>query len=706
MVENIKNIKKTWGDIGVEYFHPRVVAMLFLGFSAGIPILLIFSSLGLWLREAGIDRSTVTMFSWAALPYSFKFIWAPIVDRMSLPILTGLIGRRRSWLLFAQLLIVVSILWMAMIDPSIGEMTLLSMAAATVLLGFSSATQDIVIDAYRIEAAHSDVQAVTSSTYIAGYRIGMIVAGAGVLYLASHWGSTADHYEYKAWLWSYQAMALVMLIGVVTTLVIPEPDRFKQMDQHLSVGYLLVALMMVFSASELTFAVIESQNLYYQAFIWLVRALFIGVTLSLVVKLINRQDKRGYYSHSGFDGVAILLLAMTYLLLLMSIAVQQHWVGSDYSSFIDKLWFGLIAVVVIYIAFYIRHRVQGVVIEEKAEESDYSTNDYISFFMMFIFSVLGFIALYVMTSPLVDRLSAVSWYGSSAIYTFVADSLMAIPDWIAGLKESVKEFSGNKNLSSFAVGSLRLVMALSVAIGIAYFMTKAKMVNTEMVVKTYVAPIDDFFKRFGLGLAILLLALIGLYRISDIVLGVIANVFYQDLGFTKVQIASIVKTFGLFMTIAGGFIGGVLALRFGVMKILFLGALLTVITNLLFVMLAKLGIAEPQMLYLVISADNLTAGLASAAFIAFLSSLTNIQFTAVQYAIFSSLMSLLPKIIGGSSGTIVDSFCPEKIGGLNHCMAGYESFFLIASLMGVPVLILVWLASKYLSLAEFKLKSY
>jgi PAT family beta-lactamase induction signal transducer AmpG len=158
------------------------------------------------------------------------------------------------------------------------------------------------------------------------------------------------------------------------------------------------------------------------------------------------------------------------------------------------------------------------------------------------------------------------------------------------------------------------------------------------------------------------------------------------MGYTKVEIASVVKTFGLLMTIAGGFLGGLLSVRFGVLKILFLGALLSAVTNLLFMLLAESNHSLP-MLYLVISADNLSAGLASAAFIAFLSSLTNIAFTAVQYAIFSSLMTLLPKILGGYSGTMVDSL-------------GYLNFFLITAAMGLPVLVLIWFAAKKLELSE------
>ncbi len=186
-------------------------------------------------------------------------------------------------------------------------------------------------------------------------------------------------------------------------------------------------------------------------------------------------------------------------------------------------------------------------------------------------------------------------------------------------------------------------------------LVRSGVVDYALVERSYLAPVRDFFSRYGWSLAWILLALIGVYRISDIVLGVISNVFYQDLGFSKSEIASVVKTFGLLMTIAGGFLGGLLAIRFGVMRILLLGAVLSAATNLLFMLLASIGY-DMFWLYVVISADNLSAGIASAAFVAFLSSLTNVSFTAMQYAIFSSLMTLLPKLLGGYSGSMVDAW--------------------------------------------------
>ena len=175
---------KSWRSTLRGFIHPRVVALLFLGFSAGIPLLLIFSSLSLWLREAGVERATVTYFSWAALGFSFKFVWAPLVDQIPIPLLTRWLGRRRGWILLGQLAIMISIILMASVDPQSGPSSLSLMAVAAVMLGFSAATQDIAIDAYRIESAEPDLQALMSATYIAGYRIGMLVSVDSCLIIA------------------------------------------------------------------------------------------------------------------------------------------------------------------------------------------------------------------------------------------------------------------------------------------------------------------------------------------------------------------------------------------------------------------------------------------------------------------------------------------------------------------------------------------
>jgi PAT family beta-lactamase induction signal transducer AmpG len=180
--------------------------------------------------------------------------------------------------------------------------------------------------------------------------------------------------------------------------------------------------------------------------------------------------------------------------------------------------------------------------------------------------------------------------------------------------------------------------------------------------------------------AVLILALIAVYRISDVVMGIMANPFYVDMGFTKSEVAAVSKLYGVIMTLVGAFVGGALAMRFGVMRVLMLGAVLSAASNLLFAWLGTRG-HDVTALIFVISADNLSSGIASAAFIAYLSSLTNVSYSATQYALFSSMMLLAPKWVAGFSGAFVDAF-------------GYSSFFLSTALLGVPVLLLVALAAR------------
>ena len=695
-----------WKSAFTAFLDRRALIMLFLGFSAGIPILLIFSSLSLWLGEAGIDKSAVTFFSWAALGYSFKFVWAPLVDELPVPVLTKLLGRRRAWLLIAQLLIICAISIMAFSDPSLGQSYLYQMAAGAVLLGFSAATQDIVIDAYRIELAETQMQTVLASTYNAGYRIGMIVAGAGALFLAAYLGTAKGNYIYEAWKWTYLAMAAVMLVGIATTLCIREPQ-------------------------------------------------------------VDRVRK------------------------------------------------------------------------------EYKRVDYYRLVAVFFVSVVSFVLSYIYSGKLTE---------------------MLIQLW------SIKD-----SFALFCFEALRFIGSGAVAFMVGSSLVKMGAVNKQMAYETWVNPVADFFKRYGVKLALVLLLLIGFYRISDIIAGVISNVFYQDLNFTKEQIAEAVKVYGVIFSLVGGFLGGLLAQRMNIMKLMFVGAILASSTNLIFIGLVKSGqplndvvinvgeqsfkaqadetgawaikvpveqlqanerltatasfqndtsqpvsvtlpyisqtgastallllpitadnvidqresegsivvrgqylatLAENQSiklsldgqsfdakldkegvfsaaipaqllldsnskklnailmqneraqqhtalnyqvdpaaaksvtldfdlqpinlnkavdgqlevkgkvikeyssnwLYFAIIVDNLASGLAGAAFIAFLSSLTSLSFTAVQYAIFSSLMTLTPKILGGYSGTIVSNI-------------GYPNFFLLTTLIGIPILILVvWVA--------------
>jgi PAT family beta-lactamase induction signal transducer AmpG len=451
-----------WLDALSVYRQPRVRSMLFLGFSAGLPLLLVFGTLSFWLREAGVERSTIGFISWVALAYAFKWVWAPLVDRLPLPWLTRRLGRRRSWMLFAQLLVIGGLVSMALSDPREG---LALFASLALLVAFSSATQDIAIDAYRIESVEEQLQGAMASSYMVGYRLAMIMSGAGALAIAAYFDQAEDIYQQSAWMAAYLSMAGMMLVGVITVLIIDEPE--VQMDRG-----------------------------------------------------TRKREARA-------DAVI----------------ERQGWLPAPLRIFAE-------------------------------------------------------------------------WFYDAVI-----------------------------------------------------------------------SPFADFVTRYRWQ-ALLILALIATYRISDVVLGVISNVFYVDLGFSKAEVAAITKVYGVIMTLLGAGLGGLLMVRVGVMRILFVGGLLAAATNLLFALLATLG-HDVLMLTLVISIDNLSAGLATAAFVAYLSSLTNVSYSATQYALFSSVMLLLPKFLGGFSGVMVDGM-------------GYPTFFLITTLLGVPVLVLILLAMRYIPSSGYR----
>ncbi len=442
---------RRWRDSLAVYTEPATARMLLLGFAAGLPLLLVFGTLSFRLRDAGVDRTTIGFLSWVALAYAFKWVWAPLVDRLPLPYLRRTLGRRRSWLLAAQVVIVIGLCGMALADP---QRQLVLLVACALITAFASATQDIALDAYRIESAATEKQAALAAAYQAGYRVSNIWAQAGVLWIAARFDPSEATYEALPWTIAYFAMAASMLVGIATVLRIPEPQPIDT----------------------------------------------------------TREDA------------------------------------------------------------------------ERAV-----------------------------------RLERVSHMSHTSARLFA---------WLHG---------------------------------------------------AVVAPFADFIRRYRWP-ALLLLALIATYRISDIVMGIMANTFYRDTGFTKDEIALASGVYGFTMTITGAFVGGILALRIGVMRTLFLGALLSAATNVLYAWLAMHG-HDVRFLVLIITADNLSAGIASAAFIAYLSSLTNVAYSATQYALFSSMMLLLPKFIAGFSGAFVDAY-------------GYVTFFVTTALLGVPVLLLVWLASR------------
>ncbi|MDB5742434.1 MAG: AmpG family muropeptide transporter, partial [Polaromonas sp.] len=454
-----------WRDAWRVYAEPATLRMLLLGFSAGLPLLLVFGTLSFWLREAGINLTTIGYLSWVGLAYGFKWVWAPLVDRLPIPVLTRLLGRRRSWLLLSQLAIMGALAGMAMTDP---KQALSPIVWCALAVAFASATQDIALDAFRIESAGTERQAALAASYQTGYRIAMIWAGAGALWLAARAEvPNAAGYQPAAWQTAYLVMAASMLLGIVTVLFSPEPAA---------------------------------------------RVRDAGADLR------ETAATQARFAAGGVPLYGLLLLATLLGLALLALAAPQ--------------W-----------------------------------------------------ALYAFS------LASASYMLPLALYGLL----------IVGLARS----------------GLRTRLPARLLPAATWF------------THAFFVPFADFLRRYG-SQALLILALIAIYRISDVVMGIMANPFYVDMGFSKDEVAAVSKVFGVIMTLAGAFLGGVLALRIGVMRTLMLGAVLSAASNLLFAWLGTRG-HDTQALIFVISADNLSSGIASAAFIAYLSSLTNVNYSATQY---------------------------------------------------------------------------
>ncbi|HTV77043.1 MAG TPA: MFS transporter [Steroidobacteraceae bacterium] len=420
--------------------------MLFLGFGSGLPYYLVYGTLSAWLRQDGIARGTISMLAWVSLISTFKFLWAPFVDRVRIPGLTRWLGRRRSWMMVGQVGIIVSLADLCTAHPAAN---LVQVALGALLLAFFMATQDIAMDAWRIESAPDEEQGAMAAAYQVGYRAAIICSTAGALGLA----------QVAGWHVSYATMAALGFVGVITTLMVREPHpRTAAVGAH------------------------------------------------------QEQRVREW------------------------LAGRAHW-----------------------------------------------------------------------------------------------------PHWAQ------------------AVGA--------------------------QFVGAVVCPLTDFLGRFPVRIAALLLLLIGSYRLTDFAMGVMANPFYIDHGYTLGQIATVVKFVGLALSMFGVVLSGVIIARFGIVRAMILGSALIISSNLAFSWLATtqgptiigLGFAN--------GLDAMALALHGTALIAFLSALTSARYTATQYALFSSLYALPGKVLEGASGHVVDRI-------------GYPHFFLYTASLSLPALLLIFLLTR------------
>src|ERR1700730_17789128 len=214
--------RKTFLDGLAAYLKPRVLIVMFLGFSSGLPLALSSATLLVWMREAGVDLGTIGLFALVGTPYTIKFLWAPIVGELDVPVLSTLLGRRRGWLVFSQFLLIVSIVLLGFCDPGSAPWYLIFGAA--LLVATASATQDIGIDAFRIESLSESEQAAGMASYVAAYRIGMLISTAGALFLVSGFEGLGLG-KGAAWTAGYLAMAALVVVGIATALVATEPQK-------------------------------------------------------------------------------------------------------------------------------------------------------------------------------------------------------------------------------------------------------------------------------------------------------------------------------------------------------------------------------------------------------------------------------------------------------------------------------------------------
>ena len=275
--------KLSWGEALGVYLRPRVLIVLFLGFSAGLPLALSGSTLLFWMSEAGVDLGTIGLFALVGLPYTVKFLWAPLVDVLDVPVLSRLLGRRRGWLVMTQLWLMAAIIFLGFCDPTVSPALI---AAGALMVATASATQDIVIDAFRIESLSEHEQAAGMASYVAAYRVGMLVSTAGALFLVS--GAEALGFsQHSAWTAGYAAMALLVLIGVVTVLVATEPERSAierpPQARQQALRRMISAALILLAAYELLAWLLPGRQ-------WLSSLVLLGVIVVLAVREFRDRD--------------------------------------------------------------------------------------------------------------------------------------------------------------------------------------------------------------------------------------------------------------------------------------------------------------------------------------------------------------------------------------------------------------------------------
>lgn len=610
--------RHSWRESWAVYADRRVLAILFLGFSSGLPIMLILTTLSAWLAVLGVDKGTIGLFGFAFAPYTFKFAWAPLLDRLPLPPLTTLLGRRRGWMLATQIGLIGAIFGLGQTDPS-GDLWWTAFMA--VLVAFFSASQDIVIDAYRIEALPPEKLGAGAGIYVLGYRIAMWIATAGALLLADSLG----------WSLAYAAMAMLVVVGIVTVLVVPEPSGSSTalVDEATLADDRLVREL----AASRRDALRGPGGAILAVIVWL--ALLEPLSFLFGLFWPGQSAAFGLGPLAVLAGNAAMLgLGLFLAWRLWTLHPQALDLAKSYAllalawAIIKILWYALASTPPYFGEIY--GWLMLVLI-------GLSTN-----------GVLGLLGIAPL--PFAD-FTAPAW-------------VMILSFWV--------EFFVLVAIYGFCYFSPRAIAnfgptPVAQETGVHLWMRRA-----------VVEPFYDFFRRHGVAVAALILALISLFKASDVVLTLMANPFYLETGFSLTDIAWVSKTFGLWMTLIGGLLGGAIVFRLGLMRSLIVAVVAMALSNLMFVLLALSG-PSIAVFIAVIVVENIAGGLGTAVFVAYLSSLCNVHYTAVQYALLTSFMQLFGKfvILPGSG------FYAEAV--------GWVWFFASSALLSLPALLLLWL---------------
>ena len=552
-------LAETWQDTLRRFTEPKMAMMLVLGFTAGLPFLLYFSTLGVWLERDGVDVAVIGFFSFFGLSYSFKFLWAPIIDRFDVPGFSAIFGRRRAWILVAQIGVACGMAGIGLADPT---QNLLMTALFSFLLAFSSATQDIGIDGWRIEAARNDAeQTPLAAAYQYGYKVGMIISGGVALFIAGLANFNV----------AYLSMAAIMATAAVVFSVWDRPSGVRTAS-FAGIGLLATGLFTAFGA----FAAIFADGSFSQALLAGTGFVFRLVAIAgaagflfYLVRALGESAPGQFFSLGGIVAGLVFSAAI-----LAGLIVVASGLGLAIPALVEAL---------------------GIVVTRSGIQQG---------------------AVLLALTPLVVAALFVPWIR--------------------------RQPAGSRHLEHPAYGAF-----------------------------------VDFFWRHG-WVAILLLCFVSFYRLSDIVMGVMAKPAYSAMGYTPAEIGLVSGTYGVWIVFIGVAAAGISALRLGLKRSLIIGAVVSVLGNLTFAWMVNQSSDSLLPLFLAITADNIAGGYAGTVFIAFMSTFVNRSFAGTQYAIFSSVWSLGPKLIAGTSGIMVSQM-------------GYSNFFLFAAALGIPAIILSFL---------------